>query len=533
MSIRSKIILSISFSAIFAFLVGYVLFVIVAIPFIEDMERKQLLKDITRLNLIVEQDFARFESIATDWGFWNDTYEFVQDRNQSYIVSNFKEIWLEKYGADLLNVKSWNNDWDATLISEQSPLDLQVLERLPHNFRQDTGAGIVVIDGKPLLLGFSKIKGSDGQRPSEGVVILAKVIDQAWLAELGDSFGADISMTVDRTLAAPRVKFLNEEFALVQASLPVLNQENLSPQVSIRESREWRRELNRSLLMVIMSALLLFVIFTLSLYVSLDHFLVKPLRRVRNGILSITGASPSEAMEKGFEWNHPDDLEALQLITDAAGNILISQRESLRQQRDMFERQSLLDELTGLYNRRGLNQIFAQRYRRSSNALCCVIFDLDHFKRINDTYGHDAGDRALISFADILRKVFDDDAIIARSGGEEFTLISPMGTDNLMFSRLCTLQKKTEQELSSRAGLASPVTVSSGFVVSLEDSGWALGDFMRLADFALYEAKKTRNMTLGYQQLEKSDLPQESTGVADILRSNRFERQQPCLQPGV
>jgi len=118
--------------------------------------------------VIVEQDFARFESIATDWGFWDDTYEFAQDRNQRYIDSNFKEIWLEKYGADLLNVRSWNDGWDATLISEQSSLDLKVLERMPDNFRQDTGAGIVVIDGNPLLLGFSKIKGSDGQRPSEG-----------------------------------------------------------------------------------------------------------------------------------------------------------------------------------------------------------------------------------------------------------------------------------------------------------------------------------------------------------------------------
>jgi diguanylate cyclase (GGDEF)-like protein len=87
---------------------------------------------------------------------------------------------------------------------------------------------------------------------------------------------------------------------------------------------------------------------------------------------------------------------------------------------------SLVDELTGLYNRRGFSQLSRQQTeiaKRSGRGMLLCFFDLDHMKHINDSYGHHEGDKALVSAASILRKIFRTSDIIARWGGDEFAVL--------------------------------------------------------------------------------------------------------------
>lgn len=103
--------------------------------------------------------------------------------------------------------------------------------------------------------------------------------------------------------------------------------------------------------------------------------------------------------------------------------------EELKKSRTMEKKLheiSLVDELTGLYNRRGFNQLARQQVeiakRTGKNMLLCFL-DLDHMKHINDSYGHVEGDNTLVSAAGILRKVFRGSDIIARWGGDEFIVL--------------------------------------------------------------------------------------------------------------
>ena len=94
----------------------------------------------------------------------------------------------------------------------------------------------------------------------------------------------------------------------------------------------------------------------------------------------------------------------------------------------LVQRQAVTDELTGLANRRRfLAQLDAEvaRSRRSGSPLAIVLSDLDDFKQVNDKYGHEAGDRALRAFADILREVVRDVDLPVRLGGEEFAVLLP------------------------------------------------------------------------------------------------------------
>lgn len=142
------------------------------------------------------------------------------------------------------------------------------------------------------------------------------------------------------------------------------------------------------------------------------------------------------------------------------------------------------DPLTGLLNRRAMeNQVREMRTEVASFSV--AMADLDHFKDLNDTYGHDTGDRALRLFARVLRSAFRDADIVARHGGEEFVIVLP-GADVARSAPI--LHRLRERLAEALADAQLPTfTVSLGLVDS--SSGDDLSELIKLADQALMQAK--------------------------------------------
>jgi diguanylate cyclase (GGDEF)-like protein len=147
--------------------------------------------------------------------------------------------------------------------------------------------------------------------------------------------------------------------------------------------------------------------------------------------------------------------------------------------------QAATDPLTGLLNRRSLeNQ--AQELLRGSVPFSLAMGDLDHFKKLNDTHGHDAGDRALRQFARVMRSVLRAEDIVSRFGGEEFVVVLP-ALDSA--SATSVLQRVQEQLLVTVAsGSMPPFTVTFGIAQS--DDAASLEELIRLADVALFRGKR-------------------------------------------
>jgi len=118
--------------------------------------------------------------------------------------------------------------------------------------------------------------------------------------------------------------------------------------------------------------------------------------------------------------------------------------------------QATRDPLTGLRNRRYFDETLADHLaaaRRYERELSLVIFDIDHFKQINDTQGHEAGDAALRQFADLLKSTARKADIVCRHGGDEFAVILPE-TGRASAERFIERLSKTS-DLSATAGLAA------------------------------------------------------------------------------
>ena len=184
------------------------------------------------------------------------------------------------------------------------------------------------------------------------------------------------------------------------------------------------------------------------------------------------------------------EVIAQRLATTVAGQVALS-LASLRL-RETLRDQSIRDPLTGLFNRRFMEESLEremQRAVRKNHPVSVLFVDLDHFKRFNDTFGHDAGDFVLRAVADLFRRLFRVDDVICRYGGEEFGIILPESSLENAVIRANALReaaKKMEMRYKNR-GLGT-VTLSVG-VATFPEHGENSEDLLKTADQSLYKSK--------------------------------------------
>ncbi len=161
--------------------------------------------------------------------------------------------------------------------------------------------------------------------------------------------------------------------------------------------------------------------------------------------------------------------------------------------REALRNQSIRDPLTGLYNRRYLEEMLQRETRRAVRAeqgLGVLMLDLDHFKKFNDTYGHDAGDTVLRETASLLLKSVRSEDIVCRFGGEEFIIILPAADLKVTRARAERIRSKLRELTVLHQGEPlGMVTVSVG-VAELPQHGTSPKELIDAADAALYRAKK-------------------------------------------
>ena len=228
---------------------------------------------------------------------------------------------------------------------------------------------------------------------------------------------------------------------------------------------------------------------------------------VKNTYLCIPIFAQGEALGT-LHFQATDEVPALgdaelPLKTTFAGQVGLSVanirlREALRSQ-------SIKDPLTGLYNRRYLTEMMEREIRRAVRAeqsLGILMLDLDHFKRFNDTYGHDAGDTILRETAAFLIKSIRVEDTVCRYGGEEFVIILPTADLNSAHARAERIRSRLREMIVLHQGQSlGMITVSVG-VAALPEHGTSPKELLEAADAALYAAKRE-----GRDRVVNAELP--------------------------
>ncbi|WP_460761920.1 GGDEF domain-containing protein [Lysobacter fragariae] len=159
-----------------------------------------------------------------------------------------------------------------------------------------------------------------------------------------------------------------------------------------------------------------------------------------------------------------------------------------RELSDALRELAYRDELTGILNRRSFLQQAGASWRWSANSVsdCVLVIDLDHFKHLNDRYGHDAGDQALVGFARVVEGIKREQDLFGRIGGEEFALLLP--TTQLVEAELMAQDIVADCRSLRLANVGEHLSVSVG-IARVEPGDQDLAATLRRADRALYQAK--------------------------------------------
>ncbi|MEK6592014.1 MAG: GGDEF domain-containing protein [Pseudomonadota bacterium] len=177
------------------------------------------------------------------------------------------------------------------------------------------------------------------------------------------------------------------------------------------------------------------------------------------------------------------------------------------------------DPLTGVFNRRTFIELAEQEFaraRRTDTALSLMMLDLDHFKRVNDTYGHLVGDQVLVSFTNLLRDCVRRGDLVVRYGGEEFCVLLPATP----LAAATALAERIRNATTSIPPTSLPfrITTSIGLTTYAGGEHTVLGDLLARADEALYRAKdEGRDRVIALSLIdrgtaEQGALPLENTG---------------------
>jgi diguanylate cyclase (GGDEF)-like protein len=171
-----------------------------------------------------------------------------------------------------------------------------------------------------------------------------------------------------------------------------------------------------------------------------------------------------------------------------------SQLRQTFDERDAWEQRAVelayRDEVTGLFNRRHLKESFDYLISRTDSEYILLLIDLDHFKKVNDLYGHDVGDELLAITGKRIRDLCPKDAICARLGGDEFAVM--LSAETCDWEKAKELASKLVEELKAPARIAnSDIQIGASIGVLHSSTGHeTLGELLRGADAAMYEAKR-------------------------------------------
>ncbi len=248
---------------------------------------------------------------------------------------------------------------------------------------------------------------------------------------------------------------------------------------NIREVQETRSQMRQAAITAVLVAVTIVVATALVLTKSI----LQPLRLLQAGVATLAEGELSHRIELDTK----DELEAL-------AQSFNSMAIKLEQSQQALHELATIDGLTGVYNRREFNRYLhneIEKMNLEQGSLSLLMVDIDHFKKLNDTYGHQSGDDALQQVSALLKREMRPGDIVARYGGEEFAVILPrtVSLDAVMVAeRLC--RTIAAQDIQIQNGQSIKVTASLGCATFPKHADSKEG-LMSQADAALYRAKES------------------------------------------
>ncbi|WP_078433208.1 bifunctional diguanylate cyclase/phosphodiesterase [Metabacillus halosaccharovorans] len=476
--------------------------------------RPILLEDAIKLddtNIQRELDTLNNQLISTmgiikrtnlDWSVWDDTYLYIKGDYPEYPEVNLQKATFENtmlnfmiYLDDknqLVHQVGYNHENKEFLVLGQEFYK----EYLPIVQSKDnekthlitTEYGLTVTSFEPVYL-------SSGEGLSAGTLIVGMIINEQFMEELGKRINIQLTLKeVNKPFSTrTKVEVLNDQ--KIKGSLFLKDySENKVYEISYVNNRNYFIQKRSGVNQLSVYIFLTSITTVLLILFLLNRFIVS---RIGNLSIQLKHIQDNKEIRLRVISNdrNRDELSDLE-------NSINAMLESLEKKHNEIVSLAYYDSLTMLPNRYYLNKEFHKLAKKSQQNVAILFLDLDGFKRINDSLGHEIGDRLLFSVSDRIAPLISKrEGIFSRFGGDEFVIV-------VNYSHIEDL-KKLVQDILIEAGKENKLKTYKTFVTAsigvsvYEQDGTGLNELLQKADIAMYEAKrKGKNQSCFYQDLE-------------------------------
>ena len=515
MKISVKLITVQIFYILLLFVGSALSFYFYAIPQVERIETRQGFKDISRVKYRITEELDMLAILATDWGKWDETYKFINDLNRTYEKSNLTDKALFDLDLDFIFMVNINGDviwkqfsahlkkfttatiWQADNWSEQ------------HSFialMSDQKKGLIYSGLGVVLVAGSNIVPSSGEGNSRGYIFFGKLITNKLVNKFSKELELPIELSIDNHRDELDTHFISNHQKIVHGLIKLANSSAHILSISLTQPRPFFQEalviLKFSLLIIlgmgIFSSVITFLI--------LRKILINPIMQLGRQAYRF-GRDQSSMPIKLLHSN--DELGQLSASLVNMGNELKRVWGLQEHEKNEYLTASYTDELTQLKNRRYMEYLLnKQQTWSTAKHWAFLMLDIDHFKKVNDTWGHQVGDIVLQQFSSLITEVCRGSDIIFRTGGEEFVVVCEETTQVQSCHIVERIRIAVESFEFGPAGNSFKVTCSIGFYAMYNTKtnvDW--NSKIKLADCAMYAAKRSgRNTWVGLAINQQSPL---------------------------
>ena len=431
------------------------------------LEDKYIIENVERTKKEIFKEIEVLDTIVMDWAVWDNSYQFMIDKNPEYIKANLSEDTLNNLKINIMlfidNKGNLVHGEGYDLQKKESvPIDEALLKYIKdHSLLQNNDvkyrkSGIVTLNGKDLiLLSICPILTSAGEGPINGYIVLGANFTEKKIADIGEELSSEIKLTFLKDFEYDQKIFdlkddkiqidaVSDQKIIGRAFLDDIDGKHLLL-LSIEKNRDINNIGEAGIKATLWLLLGLFFLFAIIITVILDRGILLRFQELSNDIRKIgEGKDLSVRLKRQNIDDELTDvsneingmlgvLERSQLFLSKSESALKKAIEKLQDEvlehektQEQIKYIAYHDTLTGLPNRNLLNELLVHSItlaERNNKCMAVLFLDIDGFKMINDSKGHGMGDQILQEVAERLLKTLRKSDVIARHGGDEFIVI--------------------------------------------------------------------------------------------------------------
>jgi diguanylate cyclase (GGDEF)-like protein len=470
------------------------------------LEENHSRDDLRRIRNAVSAEITNLDSVTRDYASWDQSYSFVANPTPEFVKSELTDstfrtirvnalLLLDNKG-DVLAIKTLDEDGDQHSMPASDLLRMRSLAKnLVGPVSIDSGVtGITRTSQGAFLFAVRPILTTEHKGPSRGTLIMARAFNE----HLAHRISALLDLPIN--IASPETDIGGSEFR-DDTSVERINSSTLTGTVILRGAEAEPALILTTEVPVVIQArarraqwylvAILLVIATVMGFAKLAWLERRVLLPIADLSKTIKQVTEHDDLTKRAPIRSGGRNELAMLIVRV--NLMLDRlqrsREDLLEARTSLEHQATHDGLTGALNQSAIRLLFDQelsRAHRESRPVAALMIDIDHFKSVNDTYGHETGDEVLKAVVREIRKVLRPYDSLGRYGGEEFLVMAP-NADRECATVIAERIRKQVADMPMAAGRhLVRVTLSIGVASGI---GFDLVTLIRAADEALYKSK--------------------------------------------